>query len=65
VADRLDVVTVGVQREGAVVAGVVLARPRHAVVAPAGGEGGGVEAVDGRTITRLEGDVRSRSETPM
>ena len=47
VQDRLDVVAVGVEQEGAVVALVVLgAQAGRAVVAAAGGEAGGVERVD-------------------
>ena len=48
VEDRLDVVAVGIDDEGAVVARVVLgADAGLAVVLAAGGERGGVEAVDG------------------
>jgi hypothetical protein len=57
VVDRLDVVAVGVVGEGGVVAGVVVARARPAVVAPAIGQGGGVEALDGRLVGGLEGQV--------
>ena len=53
VADGLDVVAVGVEDEGAVVAGVVdRARAGGAVVGAAGGEGGGVEGVDRASVLR-------------
>jgi len=58
VADGLDVVAVGVEDEGAVVAGVVeRARARSAVVGATGGERGGVEGVDRVAIAGGEGDV--------
>ena len=50
-ADGLDVVAVGVEHEGAVVARVVVRTfARRAVVATAGGEGGAVEGVHGGAI---------------
>jgi hypothetical protein len=55
VEDGLDVVAVGIDDEGAVVARVVLgADARLAVVLAAGGERGGVEAVDGGAVGGLE-----------
>jgi hypothetical protein len=58
VADGLDVVAVGVEDEGAVVARVVVALARGAVVAVAGCECDAVELVDGRVVRRREGDVQ-------
>jgi hypothetical protein len=58
VADGLDIVAVGVEDEGAVVAGVVdRAWARGAVVGAAGGKGGGVEGVDQLGRASAEGDV--------
>jgi len=58
VADGLDIVGVGIEDEGAVVAGVVdRAGPRGAVVVPAGGESGSMESVDELGGTSTEGDV--------
>src|SRR6266550_910396 len=58
VADGLDVVAVGVKDEGAVVARVVVALARGAIVAEAGCERDAVELVDGRVVGRREGDVQ-------
>src|SRR5439155_13982442 len=56
-------VAVGIEYEGPVVGRVVLlAQPRRAVVAPAGGEGGGVEGVDRLAVVAGEGDVRAGAE---
>src|SRR5689334_10536335 len=57
--DRLEVVAVGIERERAVVAARVLrTEAGRAVVAPAGGERGGVERVDRLARRGAEGDVR-------
>ena len=59
-ADRLDVVPVGIQHERAVVVGVVLrAQAGLAVAASAVREGGRVELPDGRARRRAERDVES------
>ena len=56
--DRLDVVAVGVEHVGAVVACVVLGpRPRSAVVAPARLQRRGVETVHGLPAGSGEGDM--------
>jgi hypothetical protein len=58
VADGLDVVAVGVEDEGAVVAGVVdRAESRGAVVRATGGNGRSVEGVDLLGVANAEGDV--------
>src|SRR5689334_7561560 len=57
--DRLEVVAVGIERERAVVAARVLrTEAGRTVVAPAGGERGGVERVDLLARRGAEGDVR-------
>ena len=57
-ADRLDVVSVGVEHVGRVVVRVVLGpNARRAVVAPSRVEGRRVEGVDRRTVVALESDV--------
>jgi GntR family transcriptional repressor for pyruvate dehydrogenase complex len=53
----LDVVAIGVEHEGPVVAPVVRALPGPSVVSSAGSESGGVEALQGLSIGRLEGQV--------
>ena len=65
VEDRLDVVPVGVERVGGVVAGVVGPLPGGAVVATAGGEGRFVKAVDGLAAARLEGEVEASGRLPV
>ncbi len=57
-ADRLDVVAVGIEDEGGVVA-LVVVRPLagRAVVASAGGERRVVEGLDGVAVRGGEGDV--------
>src|SRR4051794_26604607 len=58
VADRLDVVAVRVEDEGAVVSRVIVgAYAGGAIVLAAGGEGGGVEGVHRRAVGRGEGHV--------
>src|SRR5436853_6057891 len=58
-ADRLDVMAVRIEQEGGVVAGTVIgAKARGAVVAPAGCQALGVEAIHGRAARRTESDVR-------
>src|SRR5258705_393090 len=58
VVHDLDVVAVGVEHEGAVVARVVLEPfTRGAVVPIAGGEGGAMELVHGRVVAGREGQV--------
>src|SRR6516162_8689008 len=58
---HFDVVTVGVEHEGAVVVGVVVrARTGRAVIAPAGCECRGVERIDQRTLADAERDVHRR-----
>jgi hypothetical protein len=55
--DGFDVVAVRIEDEGGVVALAVGAWPGSPVVAAAGGEGGGVERVDGGLVDGVEGDV--------
>jgi hypothetical protein len=58
--DRLDVVAVGIEHEGAVLPVAVLrAGARAADVATAVGERSGMELVDGVPLCRREGDVRA------
>ncbi len=59
VVDRLHVRPVRVEHEGGVVAGVVVALARRAVVAAAGGDRGLVEAIDRRAVGRLEREVET------
>ena len=59
VVHGLDVVAVGVEHEGRVVAGVVVPLARRAVVGAAGGERGRVEAVDRLAVGRLEREVQT------
>src|SRR5438046_6528318 len=59
VADRFDIVAVGIRHERGVVGGVVVGpEPGPAIVLPARGHGGGVERVHRRPVLRREGDVR-------
>src|SRR5262245_24441714 len=61
VADRLDVVPVGIEDEGAVVARVVLgARARCAVVSPACRQRQAVENADAGPVLAAECDVEPR-----
>src|SRR5688500_2871747 len=62
VVDGFDVVAVGVQREGAVVAEVVRALAGLAVVPAPVGECGAMEGVDHRAVAGLEGDVVAAGE---
>ena len=55
-----DVVPVGVEYEGAVVAGMVGPLAGDAMVASAGGERRAMEGVDGRPVRRLEGEMDVR-----
>ena len=55
--DGLDVVSVRIELEGGIVAGVIGAFARAAVVATAGVERGGVEGVDGGPVPCLEREV--------
>ena len=57
-ADRLDIVAVGVQHEGAIVIGVIL-RPetRRAIVATARRHGGLMKGVDLGPVAGDKGDV--------
>ena len=58
-ADGLDVVTIGVEYKGTVIAGVVLGtQAGGAIITGAGGEGGVVKGFDGFAIVGLEGDVQ-------
>ena len=60
-ADRLDVVAVGIAHERAVVVGVVLGpHPRLVQHLGAGGDGRVEERVDRRPVGGGEGDVASR-----
>src|SRR5579864_1031652 len=59
-ANRLDIVTVGVEDEGTVVVLVIPAEPRRAVVGATGREPRRVERVDGRAVVAGECDMRSR-----
>ena len=59
VEHRLDVVPVRIEHEGRVVAGVVVAFTRRAVVAPARGERGAMEGLHRLAIGRLEGQVHA------
>jgi len=66
VADRFDVVAVGIEYEGAVVVGVILrAQPRPAVVLAAGGDGGAIEGVDGGAVLGGDGDVNAAIEAAL
>src|SRR5437660_12123517 len=57
--DRLDVVIVGIKHEGCIVGGMVFAvKTGCAVVAAAGGKGGGVEGAHRRLVERDERHVR-------
>src|SRR5947199_9607175 len=57
VADRFDIVAVGIRHERGVVGGVVVGpEPGPAIVLPARGHGGGVERVHRRPVLRREGD---------
>jgi hypothetical protein len=59
VADRFDVVAVGIEHERAVVVGVVLrTQPRRAVVLPAGGQCCAVEGIDAGAILGGDRDVQ-------
>src|SRR6266545_6168848 len=59
-ADRFDVVAVGIEQERGVIAGaVVRAQSGPSVVATAGFETVGVEAIDGGPIGRAQRDVRA------
>src|SRR5690606_22862496 len=62
VIDGLDVVAVGIEDEGGVVAGMVWARTGAAVVGAAAGERGPVEGVDHRRIPGLEREVMAPRE---
>lgn len=55
--DHLDVVAIGVEHEGTVVAGVVGAFAGRAVVGATGGDRRRVERIDGGTVAGLEGQV--------
>lgn len=67
VADRLDVVPVGIEDEGPVVRRMVLlSNPRRAVVPAPGGQAGFVEGVDDVPISTAEGQVhRFRPRLPV
>ena len=61
VANRFDVMSVGIEHEGAVVMGVVMrTQPGAAVVAPAGSYGGSVERVDQGATGDAKSDVNRR-----
>src|SRR5262245_54051173 len=62
VIHRLDVVAVGIEDESRVVAGVVVALARGAVVPASVGHRGAVEGVDHRPVLRLERDVVAPGE---
>ena len=65
VADRLDVVAVGIEHEGAVVVGVVVGpEARCAVVAAADGERGGMKPVDDGPVVGGERDVDALALRP-
>jgi hypothetical protein len=57
VVDDLDVVAVGIEDDGCVVTGAVVALARTALVAVAGVDRGAVELVDEPVLVRGEGDV--------
>ena len=61
----LDVRSVRVEYERGDVAGVIVAVARRAVVSPAGGERGCVEAFDGLAIVRLECEVQTCRALPV
>src|SRR5262249_44718548 len=61
VANGFDVMSVGIEHEGAVVIGVVMrTQPGAAVVAPAGSYGGGVERVHQGAAGDAKSDVNRR-----
>ncbi len=62
VMDDLDVVAVRIEREGRVVAGMVGALARRAVVAASAGKGCGVERLHRAAVRRLEGEVMAPGE---
>ena len=65
VADRLDVVAIGVEHERSVVVGVVdLAHPRPPLSVAAGRERGGVEGIDHLPVLGGERDVHPRLRAP-
>jgi len=65
VADRLDVVPVGIEHVGGVVVRVVVRTETwRAVVAPSRLEGCGVERVDGGAVVAIERDVRAADRIP-
>src|SRR5688500_11851107 len=55
--DGLDIVAVGVEKEGRIIAGMVGALARRAVVPAACRQARLVKGVDGRPVLRLEGEV--------
>jgi hypothetical protein len=58
VVDGLEVIAVGVNHEGGVIGGVVFdAEPGSAVIAAAGGKGGGVEGAHRGLVGGGEGDM--------
>src|SRR5688500_2717375 len=62
VADGLDVVTIRVEHEGAVVAGMIVsANARTAIVAAAGGDGRGIERLDECARAHAERDMNWRN----
>src|SRR4051812_36329706 len=61
VADGLDVVSVGVEHEGAVIVLVIPAKAGRAVVGSAGGEASRMKCVDGRTILGSERKMGART----
>src|SRR5215510_3703396 len=64
VADRLDVVAVGIEHESAVVVGVIVRpQPRRAVVLATGGERRAMEGVDRGAVLGGDGDVEDASQT--
>src|SRR5688572_18298377 len=60
---RLDIVSIGIEEEGGVIAGMVV-RPLSgkAIVAAAGGEAGPVEGVDGGSVRGLESEMVAAGE---
>ena len=61
VEDGLDIVAVGIEQEGGVIAGMIVARsPGAPLSVPPAARPGLVEGIDRRLVLRLEGEVRWR-----
>lgn len=59
--DRFNIVSIGIENEGAVIVGVIMrAKPGSAVVDAAGQNGGSMEFVDKFPALGCKGDMRAR-----